>query len=200
MPCPLLIFSQSDYLIQIVHINSHTYWQTVQIQIRSQLIWIYTVCKDMVYPGSAGQGLNNYNNISHVFHCIQKHLICSWSFTVLCLRFSFFFLFFFFILLLYNCWASWNQITYGASMGFGNESLCMGSGAHGQDGHYAPNFKEFGWAYCFGLVHAFVGTSPFPVSMILQKLFELGPWNLVSLLCMMNYAPFQLWHFVWTSI
>ena len=24
---------------------------------RSQLIWIYTVCKDKVYPGSAGQGL-----------------------------------------------------------------------------------------------------------------------------------------------
>ena len=24
---------------------------------RSQLIWIYTVCKGRVYPGSAGQGL-----------------------------------------------------------------------------------------------------------------------------------------------
>ena len=33
MPHPLLILSQSDYLIQIVHINSHTLWQTVQIQI-----------------------------------------------------------------------------------------------------------------------------------------------------------------------
>ena len=33
LPCPLLIFSQSDYLIQIVDINSHTEWQTVQIQI-----------------------------------------------------------------------------------------------------------------------------------------------------------------------
>ena len=41
-PCPaeyikrpllLLIFSQSDYLIQIIDINSHTSWQTVQIQI-----------------------------------------------------------------------------------------------------------------------------------------------------------------------
>ena len=33
----------------------------MQIQIswllRSQLIWIYTVCKNRVYPGSAGQGL-----------------------------------------------------------------------------------------------------------------------------------------------
>ena len=60
-PCPFRIFSQSDYLIQIVDINSHTEWQTMQIQIswllRSQLIWIFTVCKGRVYPGSAGQGL-----------------------------------------------------------------------------------------------------------------------------------------------
>ena len=62
MPHPLPIFSQSDYLIQVVDINSHTEWQTVQIQIswllRSQLIWISIVCKGRVYPGSAGQGLN----------------------------------------------------------------------------------------------------------------------------------------------
>ena len=31
-PRPILIFSQLDYLIQIVDINSHTQWQTVQIQ------------------------------------------------------------------------------------------------------------------------------------------------------------------------
>ena len=30
---PLLIYSQSDYLIQVVDMNSHTEWQTVQIQI-----------------------------------------------------------------------------------------------------------------------------------------------------------------------
>ena len=30
---PLPIFSQSDYLIQIIDINSHTLWQIVQIQI-----------------------------------------------------------------------------------------------------------------------------------------------------------------------
>ena len=32
---------------------------------RGQLIWIYTVCKGRIYPGSAGQGLNlslNNNN------------------------------------------------------------------------------------------------------------------------------------------
>ena len=33
MPRPFLIVSQSDYLIQIVDIISHTKWQTVQIQI-----------------------------------------------------------------------------------------------------------------------------------------------------------------------
>ena len=61
MPRLLLIFSQSDYLIQIVDRNSHTYWQTVQIRsagfFRSQLIWIYSVCKGRVYPVSVGQGL-----------------------------------------------------------------------------------------------------------------------------------------------
>ena len=55
-PRQLLIFSQSDNLIRIVAINSHTYWQTVQIQI-SWLLQIYTVCKSRVYPVSAGQGL-----------------------------------------------------------------------------------------------------------------------------------------------
>ena len=33
MLCPLLIFSQSDYLIQVVDTNSHTLWQTMQTQI-----------------------------------------------------------------------------------------------------------------------------------------------------------------------
>ena len=33
VPRPLLIFSQSDYLIQVVDINSHTECQAVQIQI-----------------------------------------------------------------------------------------------------------------------------------------------------------------------
>ena len=33
MALPLLIISQSDYLIQVVDTNSNTEWQTVQIQI-----------------------------------------------------------------------------------------------------------------------------------------------------------------------
>ena len=54
MPHPFQIFSQSDYLIHIVDINSHTEWQTVQIQIS----WLLrSVCKGRVYPGSVGQGL-----------------------------------------------------------------------------------------------------------------------------------------------
>ena len=62
MPRLFHIFIQSDYLIQIADINWHTEWQTVQIQIswllRSQLIWIYIVCKGRVSPGSAGQGFS----------------------------------------------------------------------------------------------------------------------------------------------
>ena len=60
MPCPNLIFSQSDYLIRIVVINSYTNGKQCRsrsVGFRSQLIWIYTVCKGSVYPGSAGQGL-----------------------------------------------------------------------------------------------------------------------------------------------
>ena len=62
---PFLIVSQSDYLIQIVVINLHTEWQTVQIQIgffRRQLIWIYTVCKGRVYLCSAGKRLTHLNS------------------------------------------------------------------------------------------------------------------------------------------
>ena len=60
MPCLLLMTNQSDSLFQIFDINSHTEWQTVQIQIswlqsRNQLIWIYSVWKGRVYLGSAGQ-------------------------------------------------------------------------------------------------------------------------------------------------
>ena len=70
MPRPLLIFILSDYLIQVVDTNSHANWQTVQIQIswllqwRSQLIWIYTVCKGKVYPGSAGLWLKTSSRVS----------------------------------------------------------------------------------------------------------------------------------------
>ena len=61
MPHSLLIFSQSDYLIQIFAINLHSWWQTVQILIS----WLLQKPTDLdlhclqnrIYPGSAGQGL-----------------------------------------------------------------------------------------------------------------------------------------------
>ena len=37
-----------------------------QLASSSQQIWIYTVCKGRVFPGSAGQGLNMYCNIRNV--------------------------------------------------------------------------------------------------------------------------------------
>ena len=86
-PLPLLILSQSDYLIQIVAINSHTKWQTVQIQIwRSQLIWIYTVCKNRAYLGSAGQGLKEWQTVKALLELllwvggiIKKYVILNLS-------------------------------------------------------------------------------------------------------------------------
>ena len=81
MPYPFLIFSQSDYLILVVHTNSYTEWQIVQIQISwlLQLIWIYTVCKGRVYPGSAGQGL-------YLSMCLKllKHCRRPWSDAAFC--------------------------------------------------------------------------------------------------------------------
>ena len=61
MPRLLIIFSQSDKLIRIVATNLHNSKQCRSRSVgffRSQLIWIYTVCKGRVYPGSAGQGLS----------------------------------------------------------------------------------------------------------------------------------------------
>ena len=40
-------------------------------------------------------------------------------------------------LLLQNRWADWSQISCGASMGWGNESLFPGSRSHDQDGRHA---------------------------------------------------------------
>ena len=87
MPRPFRIFSQSDYLIQILDINSHTEWQAVQIQIswllRSQLIWIYTVCKGRVYPGSAGLGIISLQvvfllSVPRRFLCYSSLFVHQW--------------------------------------------------------------------------------------------------------------------------
>ena len=38
---------------------------------RSQLIWIYTVCKDRAYPGSTGPGLNDSCQKKYLSRCCQ---------------------------------------------------------------------------------------------------------------------------------
>ena len=42
---------------------------------RSQLIWIYTVCKARVYPGSAGQGLRSICDKSGTFFLLFLHKV-----------------------------------------------------------------------------------------------------------------------------
>ena len=56
-PHPLLIFSQTDYLIQIVDINSHSKWQTVQIQI----IWLLQKPTDLDLHGLQRQGISGFS-------------------------------------------------------------------------------------------------------------------------------------------
>ena len=67
MPHPLLIFSQSNYLIQTVdtiYILNDKQCRSRSVGFfRSQLIWICTVCKGSVYPGPAGQGLRYPNTM-----------------------------------------------------------------------------------------------------------------------------------------
>ena len=70
LPHPLLIFSQSDYLIQIADINSHgkqCRFRSVGFW-RSQLIWTYTVCNCRVYSDS-----NEHQNVW--FLCRNKKYI-----------------------------------------------------------------------------------------------------------------------------
>ena len=69
-PRPPPIFSQSDHPTQAVDTNSHSQWQTVQIQTSwllqkptnlannadPELIQIYTICKCRAHLGPSGQG------------------------------------------------------------------------------------------------------------------------------------------------
>ena len=57
MPCPLLIFSQSGNLVQIVDINSYTVWQTVQIQIS----WLLQKPTDLDLHCLQKQGLSGFS-------------------------------------------------------------------------------------------------------------------------------------------
>ena len=57
IPRTLLIFSQSDNLIQIVAIKSHTYWQTVQIQIS----WLLQKPTDLALHCLQRQGISGFS-------------------------------------------------------------------------------------------------------------------------------------------
>ena len=57
MPLPLLIVSQSDYLILIFYINSHTKWQTVKIQIS----WLLQKPTDLDLHCLQKQGLSGFS-------------------------------------------------------------------------------------------------------------------------------------------
>ena len=57
MPHPFHFFSQSDYLIQITDINSHTECQTVQIQIS----WLLQKPTDLDLHYLQGQGISRFN-------------------------------------------------------------------------------------------------------------------------------------------
>ena len=57
MPCPLLIFSQSDYLIHVIDTNSNTESQTVQIPIRLLL----KEPTDLDLHCSQRQGISGFN-------------------------------------------------------------------------------------------------------------------------------------------
>ena len=80
MPHPLLNFGQSDSLIQIIDINSYTECKHCRSRsfgfFRSQLIWICTVCKGRVYPGSAGQVLNIMLILNKTFSKVLVWNIC----------------------------------------------------------------------------------------------------------------------------
>ena len=57
MPHPFQIFSQLDYLIQIIDINSHTEWQTVQIQIS----WLLQKPTDLDLHCLQRQGISGFS-------------------------------------------------------------------------------------------------------------------------------------------
>ena len=106
MPRLLPIYSQSDYLIQIVAINSHTYCQTVQIQIS----WLLQKPTDLDLHCLQRQGTSGFSrtrvNLNFVLfmHC---HLLFPSSFVSLFpLFYSLFCPFFSFSLGMFLLWPS----------------------------------------------------------------------------------------------
>ena len=67
-------------------------------------------------------------------------------------------------LLLRNRLANQSQISYGASMGWGNESLLKRSRSHDQDGHHAQRANDLETSYAAS------------GAQVLPSLFKLCPW------------------------
>ena len=57
MPCLLLIFSPSDFLIQVIDRNSHSLWQIVQIQIS----WLLKKPTDLDLHCLQRQGISGFS-------------------------------------------------------------------------------------------------------------------------------------------
>ena len=74
MSRPFLIFSQSDYLIQVVDTNSNTEWQTVQIQIS----WLLQKPADLDLhclkrQGVSGLSRTRVNNFGKCHNIVMEH-------------------------------------------------------------------------------------------------------------------------------
>ena len=76
MPLPFLICSQSDFFIQIVDINLHTCWQTVQIQIS----WLLQKPTDLDLHCLQKQDVSGFSRTR--VNRLTKLLKCVWSFAI----------------------------------------------------------------------------------------------------------------------
>ena len=81
---PLLIASQSDSLIQIVNINSHTEWQTVQIQIS----WLLRKPTDLDLHCLQRSGISGFSRTMIIFK--SGHWPRRYCLKVVCFFFSIF--------------------------------------------------------------------------------------------------------------
>ena len=71
MPHPLLISSQSDYLIRVFDKNSHSLWQTVQIQIR----WLLQKPTDLDLHCLLRQGMTWLAREGLRDNCAKRHTL-----------------------------------------------------------------------------------------------------------------------------
>ena len=95
MPHLLLTVSQSDCLLIHIHILNDKQCRSRSVGFfRSQLIWVYTVCKGKVYLGSVGPGwdiqtpyLNPYHtglkiSASPFYYLLRCHKTIGWVFNI----------------------------------------------------------------------------------------------------------------------